>query len=55
MQVSNEDALKFYEHFGFQIVAKEDNYYKRIEPADAYVVQKTVRVLDACPSPSAER
>jgi len=41
VQVNNEGAIKFYEKFGFEIVEQKQNYYKRIEPADAYVLQKT--------------
>ena len=43
VQINNDDAIRFYEHFGFKIVEKKDNYYKRIEPADAYVLQKDLR------------
>lgn len=43
MQVNNEGAIKFYEKFGFEIVEEKKNYYKRIEPADAYVLQKSFR------------
>ncbi|CAC5421737.1 N-alpha-acetyltransferase 50-like [Mytilus californianus] len=43
VQVNNEGAIKFYEKFGFEIVEEKKNYYKRIEPADAYVLQKTFR------------
>jgi len=41
--VSNKDAIAFYEKFGFHIVELKENYYKRIEPADAYVVQKNLK------------
>ncbi len=43
VQVNNEEAIQFYQKFGFEIVEKKENYYKRIEPADAYVLQKTFR------------
>ena len=43
VQVNNETAIKFYEGFGFEIVEKKQNYYKRIEPADAFVLQKTFK------------
>ncbi|WAR05542.1 NAA50-like protein [Mya arenaria] len=43
VQVNNEGAIKFYEKHGFAIVEEKKNYYKRIEPADAYVLQKTFR------------
>ena len=43
VQVNNDGAIKFYEKHGFEIVEEKKNYYKRIEPADAYVLQKTFR------------
>lgn len=39
----NEGAIKFYQKFGFEIVETKESYYKRIEPADAYVLEKTLR------------
>lgn len=42
VQVNNEGAIDFYKKFGFEIVATKQQYYKRIEPADAHVLQKTV-------------
>lgn len=46
VQVSNESAIKFYQNFGFEIVDTRKQYYKKIEPSDAYVLQKT---FDKCP------
>ena len=43
VQVNNEEAIEFYKKFGFEIKERKENYYKRIEPADAYVLQKTFR------------
>jgi ribosomal protein S18 acetylase RimI-like enzyme len=43
VQVSNKDAIAFYEKFGFHTVELKTNYYKRIEPADAFVVQKDLK------------
>ncbi|XP_013413617.1 N-alpha-acetyltransferase 50-like [Lingula anatina] len=43
VQVNNDSAIKFYENFGFEIVERKQNYYKRIEPADAFVLQKTFK------------
>lgn len=43
VQINNVGAIKFYEKFGFEIVEEKTNYYKRIEPADAYVLQKSFR------------
>lgn len=42
VQVNNESALEFYKKFGFEIVQTENHYYKRIEPSDAYVLEKTL-------------
>lgn len=43
VQVNNECAIEFYKKFGFEIVETRDQYYKRIEPAGAHVLQKTLR------------
>lgn len=43
VQVNNEGAIQFYTNFGFQIVETKEHYYKRIEPADAHVLQKTLK------------
>lgn len=40
VQVNNNTAIEFYKRFGFKIGSIEKNYYKRIEPADAYVLKK---------------
>jgi N-alpha-acetyltransferase 50 len=43
VQVNNESAIEFYKKFGFEVVDLKKNYYKRIEPADAYVLQKNLK------------
>lgn len=43
VQVNNESAIEFYKKFGFEIVETKKQYYKRIEPSDAYVLQKTIK------------
>lgn len=43
VQVNNDGAIGFYKKFGFKIVETKQHYYKRIEPADAHVLQKTLR------------
>lgn len=43
VQVNNDGAIEFYKKFGFQIVDTREKYYKRIEPPDAHVLQKTLR------------
>jgi ribosomal protein S18 acetylase RimI-like enzyme len=42
VQVSNDVALEFYKRFGFEIVETKEAYYKRIEPADAHVLEKKI-------------
>uniref|UniRef100_A0A915IAB0 N-terminal methionine N(alpha)-acetyltransferase NatE n=1 Tax=Romanomermis culicivorax TaxID=13658 RepID=A0A915IAB0_ROMCU len=40
VQINNETALNFYKKFGFEVKQLVEGYYKRIEPADAYVLEK---------------
>ncbi|XP_023319495.1 N-alpha-acetyltransferase 50 [Eurytemora carolleeae] len=40
VQVNNDSAIEFYKKFGFSIVETKEQYYKRIEPADAHVLEK---------------
>jgi len=40
VQTCNEEALTFYKRHGFEIVSKIDNYYKKLDPPDCYVVSK---------------
>ena len=42
--MNNEDAINFYKNFGFDIVETKQQYYKRIEPADAYVLEKKLKL-----------
>lgn len=42
VQEGNEDALRFYSRYGFEITEKIEGYYKRIEPAASFVVRKKV-------------
>nr|XP_045017199.1 N-alpha-acetyltransferase 50-like [Jaculus jaculus] len=44
VQISNESAIDFYRKFGFEIIETKKKYYKRIEPADAHVLQKNLKV-----------
>lgn len=43
VQVNNECAIEFYQKFGFEIVETKEQYYKRIEPAGAHVLEKNLR------------
>lgn len=43
VQVNNSSAIEFYKQFDFEIVETKKHYYKRIEPADAYVLQKNLK------------
>lgn len=43
VQVSNDDALEFYQKFGFRSVGTKEQYYKRIEPPHAHVLQKDLK------------
>lgn len=40
VHVENEEAVAFYKKFGFDITGKVENYYKRLSPQDAYIVEK---------------
>ncbi|KDR75223.1 hypothetical protein GALMADRAFT_226884 [Galerina marginata CBS 339.88] len=40
VQVSNHDAKKFYERHGFQEIEIHKDYYKKIVPHDAWVLEK---------------
>lgn len=42
VQVSNEEAKKFYETNGFVQTSTHEGYYKKITPADAWVLEKQV-------------
>lgn len=46
VQVNNDVAITFYKKFGFEIIDTKENYYKRIEPAAAYVLQKNLKPVD---------
>lgn len=40
VQVNNDDAIRFYEKHGFRIVERIENYYIKVEPRDAVLLQK---------------
>ena len=40
MQLNNEEAIHFYQKFGFKIAGTKEDYYKRIDPPHAYILEK---------------
>lgn len=42
LQVSNEDAISFYLKRGYRVVKEVKDYYKRIIPPHAYLMEKDV-------------
>ncbi|KAL5108775.1 N-alpha-acetyltransferase 50 [Taenia crassiceps] len=40
VHIENDAAVKLYEKFGFQITSKIENYYHRLSPQDAYILEK---------------
>jgi ribosomal protein S18 acetylase RimI-like enzyme len=43
VQENNQEARRFYERHGFKLVGKEEEYYKKIEPHGAWILEKEVR------------
>lgn len=39
VHVENRSALKFYDRRGFKILGKVDDYYKKISPNSAYILE----------------
>ncbi|SAM06012.1 hypothetical protein [Absidia glauca] len=42
VQVNNDAAVAFYKKHGFQVVQTDKDYYKDVEPRDAFVLEKTI-------------
>ena len=40
VQINNEDAIKFYQSFGFEIAGEVPDYYRSLTPSNAYVLEK---------------
>jgi ribosomal protein S18 acetylase RimI-like enzyme len=43
---ANEDGLEWYKKRGFEILGKEDGYYKKLKPSAAFLVRKYIGVAD---------
>lgn len=39
VHIENRSALRFYDRRGFKILGKVDNYYKKISPNSAYILE----------------
>ena len=46
VQTSNDEARRFYERHGFVEVGRVDQYYKKLEPHDAWVLERPVEVSE---------
>ncbi len=42
VQVSNDEAKRFYERHGFKETGLYENYYKKIAPHDAWILQRDI-------------
>lgn len=46
VQVGNDDAIRFYRNFGFEITETLVGYYKRLDPADCVILRKPIDATD---------
>lgn len=53
VQINNAGAIDFYKKFGVSIVDTKSHYYKRIDPADAHVLQLSLKPSTASAATSA--
>lgn len=53
VQLNNEEAIHFYQKFGFKIAGTKEDYYKRIDPPHAYILAKDLSVTGAAHNGSA--
>lgn len=44
VHVDNRNALKFYDKRGFKVIGKVDDYYKKISPNSAYILELKLSV-----------
>nr|CAH8827157.1 unnamed protein product [Trichobilharzia regenti] len=52
VHVGNEGAVAFYKRFGFEITGEVDDYYRRIQPQTAYVLERCLSATDTRESDS---
>mmetsp|Transcript_12326 Transcript_12326/g.29272 ORF Transcript_12326/g.29272 Transcript_12326/m.29272 type:complete len:186 (+) Transcript_12326:392-949(+) len=43
VQTTNEEAIRFYKKYGFEVAEKLENYYRRLNPPDCYVLKKRLQ------------
>ena len=48
VQTSNQAAKRFYERHGFHETGLQEDYYKKILPASAWILEKSLAVDEAC-------
>ncbi|ORZ14653.1 acyl-CoA N-acyltransferase [Absidia repens] len=42
VQINNDAAVAFYKKHGFEVVRTDKDYYKDVEPKDAFVLEKNI-------------
>jgi hypothetical protein len=58
VQINNETALSFYKKFGFQIISTATEYYRRLEPCDAFLLERSLKktpLTEQATSPSVQQ
>lgn len=52
-QVNNEEAIRFYGRYGFEVAETIAGYYKRLDPPDAVLLRKRLQPAAAANGPEA--
>ncbi|KAI8070787.1 acyl-CoA N-acyltransferase [Gongronella butleri] len=42
VQINNDPAVEFYKENGFDVTGTQQDYYKNVEPRDAYILEKVI-------------
>ncbi|VDM04064.1 unnamed protein product [Schistocephalus solidus] len=42
VHIENEEAIKFYQKFGFEVAGRVESYYHRLSPQDAFILEKQI-------------